>query len=86
MRGECHLTNEKGQDALNDFQRASQINQQDQRVHDGMRRAQLELKKSSRKDYYKVLGVAKDANEKTIKKAFRKLALENHPYVMMVRC
>lgn len=30
-------------------------------------------------DYYKVLGVPKDADEKTIKKAYRKLARKYHP-------
>lgn len=31
------------------------------------------------KDYYKILGVNKDANEEEIKKAFRKLAHAHHP-------
>lgn len=31
------------------------------------------------KDYYKVLGVSKDAKPEEIKKAFRKLARDNHP-------
>ncbi len=31
------------------------------------------------KDYYKILGVSKDASADDIKKAFRKLARENHP-------
>lgn len=33
----------------------------------------------SKRDYYDVLGVSKDADEKTIKKAYRKLAKEYHP-------
>src|SRR5690349_1879203 len=31
------------------------------------------------KDFYQVLGVDKDADASTIKKAYRKLARENHP-------
>lgn len=31
------------------------------------------------KDYYKILGISKDANEEEIKKAYRKLALKYHP-------
>ncbi len=31
------------------------------------------------KDFYQVLGVAKDADQATIKKAYRKLARANHP-------
>ncbi|XP_068702177.1 dnaJ homolog subfamily B member 9-like [Montipora capricornis] len=31
------------------------------------------------KDYYKILGVSRDANDRQIKKAFRKLAMKYHP-------
>lgn len=44
-----------------------------------LKTAQLELKKSKRKDYYKVLGVGKNATEDEIKKAYRKRALMHHP-------
>lgn len=44
-----------------------------------LKNAQLELKKSKRKDYYKVLGVDKNATEDEIKKAYRKRALLHHP-------
>jgi curved DNA-binding protein len=30
-------------------------------------------------DFYKILGVSRDADEKTIKKAYRKIARDNHP-------
>lgn len=34
---------------------------------------------TARRDYYEILGVAKDASEKDIKQAYRKVALQNHP-------
>jgi DnaJ family protein C protein 7 len=44
-----------------------------------IRHAELELKKSQRKDYYKILGVERDATEIDIKKAYRRLAIVHHP-------
>ncbi|WP_372861710.1 molecular chaperone DnaJ [Spongiibacter sp.] len=33
----------------------------------------------SKRDYYEILGVARDADEKEIKKAYRRIAMKNHP-------
>ena len=41
--------------------------------------AKLELRKSKRKDYYKILGVGKAANDEEVKKAYRKRAMVHHP-------
>lgn len=50
-----------------------------------LKNAQLELKKSKRKDYYKILGVDKNATEEEIKKAYRKRALLHHPGAWFLR-
>ncbi|KAK1984288.1 DnaJ domain-containing protein [Colletotrichum cereale] len=44
-----------------------------------MQKAQIALKRSKTKDYYKVLGVAHDADERQIKQAYRKLSKIHHP-------
>lgn len=41
--------------------------------------AKLELKKSKRKDYYKILEIEKTASVEDIKKGYKKVALKWHP-------
>jgi DnaJ homolog subfamily C member 7 len=44
-----------------------------------LRNAEIELKKSKRKDYYKILGVDKEAGDKEIERAYKKKAAVLHP-------
>lgn len=68
--------------ALNDAKEKAkeQGNQQLQRkIQELQQKAQTLLKRSKQKDYYKVLGVTRDADEREIKRAYRKLTKEFHP-------
>ena len=49
-----------------------------------LKEAKLELKKSKRKDYYKILGVTQNADDTELKKAYRKEALKHHPGITAV--
>lgn len=60
-------------------ERLQEAGEDDPSIAREIRKAELELKKSQRKDYYKILGVEKTADEKDIKKAYRKLAIVHHP-------
>ncbi|KAI0012411.1 DnaJ domain-containing protein [Xylariaceae sp. FL0662B] len=44
-----------------------------------LQKAQVALKRSKTKDYYKILGVAHDADERQIKSAYKKLMKVHHP-------
>ncbi|KAH8645610.1 hypothetical protein BX600DRAFT_390966 [Xylariales sp. PMI_506] len=44
-----------------------------------LQKAQIALKRSKQKDYYKVLGIATDADDRQIKTAYRKLSKQYHP-------
>lgn len=69
----------KWQDAVNELKNIAETNPEEPGIAKEIRNAELELKKSKRKDYYKILGLEKDANDHEIKRAYRKLAIQHHP-------
>lgn len=50
-----------------------------QRINELLQKAHTLLKRSKTKDYYKVLGLTRDADDRDIKKAWRKLTKLYHP-------
>lgn len=70
---------EQYEEAIRDYQKASDLDPENQEYERNVREAKLELKKSKRKNYYKILGIPKDADDNEIKKSYRKLALKYHP-------
>ncbi|KAK6344556.1 hypothetical protein TWF696_008188 [Orbilia brochopaga] len=69
----------KWEDAVRELKALYDANPQDGTLPKEIRQAELELKKSLRKDYYKILGIEKDASEQQIKKAYRQMAIKWHP-------
>lgn len=64
---------------MREYKAVLEANPEDSSLRKDIRNAEMELKKSKRKDYYKILGVDKNASENEIKKAYRKMAIIHHP-------
>ena len=79
IRAKAYGAAENWEEAVKDYKSVAEANPTEKGIQEDIRRAELELKKSQRKDYYKILGVPKDASENDIKKAYRKLAVRYHP-------
>jgi len=73
------LAAEDWQQAVNKARAAAQQYQSSREFRMLYAEAEKRLKMSKRKDYYKILGVEKSADEKEIKRAYRELAKKYHP-------
>jgi len=77
-RAKCYMDMEQYEEAVRDYEKLTKMDH-NQEYRQLLKNGKLELKKSKRKDYYKILNVAKDATEEEIKKSYKKEALKHHP-------
>lgn len=79
--GDAELEAERYEDAVRTYRRALEVepNERQQETKEKVQKAEIALKQSKEKNYYKILGVPRNADKKVIKKAYRKLALDWHP-------
>merc|ERR1712110_218097 len=78
-RAKSYMETEQYNEAVRDYEKVHKADRGNQEYRHLLQEAKLELKKSKRKDYYKILAVDKNANEEEIKKAYRKRAMVHHP-------
>ncbi|GAB1518568.1 hypothetical protein RhiTH_001630 [Rhizoctonia solani] len=85
-RARIHLELEHYEDAVRDFKAAQESAESDgaaggevRSIAEEVRKAEVLLKRSKTKDYYKILNVARDCSDAEIKKAYRRESLIHHP-------
>lgn len=78
-KARVHMEAENFEAAINVLNTAKEHHPGAQQINGLLQNAQIELKRSKTKDYYKVLGLSRDADELQIKAAYRRMVKLHHP-------
>ena len=78
-RGDYFLSEQEYNEAIRDYSEAAEHDPTGFNVQNKIKDAQAKAKAAKKKDYYKILGVDKNAPDAVIRKAYKKLALKYHP-------
>lgn len=78
-KAQIALDEDRFEDAIRTLESAKEHHPNSQEAQSLQQKAQTLLKRSKQKDYYKVLGISRDADDRTIKRAYRQLVKQHHP-------
>lgn len=78
-KAQIQQDNDEFEEAVRTLNTAKEHHPHVQEIHGLLQKAQALLKRSKQKDYYKVLGISRDADERTLKRAYRQLIKQHHP-------
>ena len=65
--------------AVKDYEQLVALDPQNKEYHQLLKEAKVKLVESKNKDFYAIIGVARDASSEDIRKAYRKAAMVHHP-------
>ena len=78
-RGNVYMELKMFDDARADFQKAKDLDPNVAGVDGYLNDANKNAEKARKRDYYAILGIDKNADEKEIKRAYKKMAMKYHP-------
>ena len=80
QKAKTHLDDELFEASIEALKKAKDAHPDKQdTINEKLKEAEVLLRRSKVKDYYKVIGVPRDADERQIKQAYRKLSKVHHP-------